>query len=154
MLDTLKVQLAFPTGAYTPTTTYNALKRGDAMSASQYVIDPANVKTATSSDVAQALVSINQTRRSPGQGGTCRSQVLFQIAAIDIKGAVRVWSFSGVVAKPNGFVPAAGTTVDSNALVKAVVAGGVGVILNPDADTTTPRAQSSLTESLNLGVLP
>jgi hypothetical protein len=154
MLDALKIQLAFPTGAYTPATTYTAHKRGDSMSSSQYVLAPADIKTATSSDVAQALASYNLNRRSPGQGGTSRSQVLLQVAAVDIKGAVRVWSFSGVIAQPNGFVPAAGTTVDSDALTRAVVAGGVGMLLNPDADTTTPRTQRSVTDSLVLGIVP
>lgn len=154
MLDTLKVQLAFPTGAYSLGTTYNALKRGDAMSSVQYVLAPSDIKTATSSDVAQALISMNQTRRSPGQGGTNRSQVLFQVSAIDVKGAVRVWSFSGVLAQPNGFVPAAGLAVDSDAIARACVAGGVGVILNPDADTTTPRTQRSVVDAWNMGILP
>lgn len=154
MLDTLKIQLAFPTSAYAPATTYTGHKRGDSMSSAQYVVAPSDIKTATSSDVAAALASINQNRRSPGQGGTNRSQVLFQVSAIDIKGAVRVWSFSGVMAQPNGFVPAAGTTVDSDALARAVVAGGVGILLNPDADTTTPRTQRSVTDSFIMGIIP
>lgn len=154
MLDTLKLQLSFPTGAYAPATTHNALKRGDSMTSSQYVISPADVATATSSDVAQALASYNLTRRSPGQRGTNRAQCLIQFVVIDAKGSPSIVSFSGVLATPNGFVPAAGTTVNLTNLAKAAVAGGISMLLNPDADTTTPRGQSSVTDLVLMGVLP
>jgi hypothetical protein len=154
MLDTLKLQMTFPSSAYAPTTTYNALKRGDSMTSSQYVLAPSDVKTATTSDVVQALASYNLNRRSPGQRGTNRAQVLIQFVCLDAKGSPAIFSFSGVLATPNGFVPAAGTAVDVGKLAKAAVAGGVSMLLNPDADTTTPRGQSSVTDLVLMGVLP
>jgi hypothetical protein len=154
MLNLLKVQLTFPTGAYAPATTVNALKRGDSMSSAQYVIDPADVLTATSSNVAQALASYNLNRRSPGQAGTNRGQVLTQFVVLDAKGTPRIISASTVVAMPNDFQPLAGTTVNLDNLVNAAVASNVGLILNPDADTTTPRAQGSVAQCIRLGILP
>lgn len=154
MLDTLKIQLAFPSGAYTPTTTKTALKRGDSMTSSQYILDPADIKTVTSCDVVQGLCSYNLNRRSPGQRGTNRAQSLVQFVVLDAKGSPAIISFSQVLATPNGFVPAANTSVDLGTLAKAAVAAGIGMVLNPDADTTTPRAQSSVTTLWSLGALP
>lgn len=154
MLDTLKLQLTFPTGAYAPATTYNALKRGDGPSSAQYVLSPADVLAATSSEVAQALATYNLARRSPGQRGTNRSQALVQFAIVNASGGVDIVSVSTVVARPNSFVAAAGTTVDVDKLTRAAVAANASMLLNPDADTTTPRAQSSVTDLFCLGVLP
>jgi hypothetical protein len=151
MLDSFKVQLSLPATAYALAgTPVNSILRGSSLNSAVYIVDPADHSAL--SGVHSMMHTTSLTRRSPGQSGSNRAQLLSQAVLLDVNGRPVVISYNQTITVANYFAAPEGLTVDIPAVAEAVVGMGVGYLLNPG--NSESAGQDATLKSLILGVAP
>lgn len=150
MLSTFKAQLELPSTSYSlGGTPVDAKARGDSLNQVVYVIDPTSTPIA---GAAGMQFTVNQARRSPGQFGSNRTQVLSQVTLLDANGRPVIVSASTVVTNPNAVQGASGL-INTMPFVEACVACNIGYLLNPTASATAAQ-NVVIADLVNLGIIP
>jgi hypothetical protein len=151
MLSTISLQLAFPNTAYTlESGAVTAVQKGSSMNSTAYVLTSSQLSAITGGLASGQLLQSLQ-RRGPGQKGSNRSQILFQIVALDVNGKPFVTSANLTLTEPNYFVPPAGVTFSQKAVSEACVAGALGYALNASGSAT--GSQSDWTDKSSDGII-
>jgi hypothetical protein len=151
MLDSFKVQLALPTTAYTMAgTPVDSILRGSSLNSAVYIINPADHSSL--SGVHSMMHTTSLTRRSPGQSGSNRAQMLSQAVLLDANGRPVIISYNQTLTVANYFAAPEGVNVDIPSVAEAVVGMGVGYLLNPG--NSESASQDATVKSLILGVVP